>query len=895
MSAPPKVFISATSDDLRSARKVVEQALIKSQCLPVEQSNFHPDWRTLEDLDRKKIEECQALIHLVGWRYGAEPDPDALPPGTPRRSYTQLEYHVGRRLQTDLGDPRFRVYVFLCPQGFPFDPEPEAEPEEKRALQIEHRRLLERSPYRYDIPADDGELEKAVLAMREEVFAIQQEQEEVRTEVRRARKSILGVLTVVLLLVLVLGGGIYAVHRYTQRGFHDIVESQKIDTAKIKTHLRESSERRLEQDLQAADLEAKSEARERLKDNAQAAHQSRIARIDEFAANFALIEGRTDATEEVKEMRRILQEEGVDAALRYIEGKRAALLARVAAADAAHVEQRRAQLQPLLQAAGLQRTKGQTAAARASYQQLLKLDPHWPQALGDYAWFLFDQSEYFRTTGPLSAAVTDAQQCLAHSQRFHDLDPTQARAQRVLSAAHNQMSDVLTQRGAKGDADENIQHCQQSLALAEALYRAAPNSEVFARDVSVSLEKLGDFLAQRGQPGDAEAALKNYQREVEICEKLLAANPDSGEAARDVSISLVKLGGFLTQRGQPGDAEAALKHCTRSLELAEKLRAANPDSAQAARDVSVSLNKLGDFLAQRGQPGDAEAALKHYTRDLEMSEKLLAANPDSAQAVRDVSVSLNKLGDFIAKRGQPGDAETALKRYTRSLELAEKLLAANPDSGQAARDVSVSLNKLGGFLAQRGQPGDAETALKHYARGLEMSDKLLAANPDSGQAVRDVSVSLNKLGDFLAQRGQPGDAEAALKHYTRSLEQREKLLVANPDSGEAALDVAISHERLGDFARDSDNPAEAEAHYRHSLDTWDRLSRANPGSAYYSRGGMVPASRLAALAETTGKGDAQVWWQRAHDILDGMVRQGMTVSPQDMGFLETLRAKVSAK
>lgn len=47
MSAPPKVFISATSGDLRSARKVVEQALLKSQCLPVEQSNFHPDWRTL--------------------------------------------------------------------------------------------------------------------------------------------------------------------------------------------------------------------------------------------------------------------------------------------------------------------------------------------------------------------------------------------------------------------------------------------------------------------------------------------------------------------------------------------------------------------------------------------------------------------------------------------------------------------------------------------------------------------------------------------------------------------------------------------------------------------------------------------------------------------------------
>ena len=31
---------------------------------------------------RGKIGDCQALIHLVGVRYGAEPDPASLPGGT---------------------------------------------------------------------------------------------------------------------------------------------------------------------------------------------------------------------------------------------------------------------------------------------------------------------------------------------------------------------------------------------------------------------------------------------------------------------------------------------------------------------------------------------------------------------------------------------------------------------------------------------------------------------------------------------------------------------------------------------------------------------------------------------------------------------------------------------
>src|SRR5262249_48856406 len=158
-------------------------------------------------------------------------------------------------------------------------------------------------------------------------------------------------------------------------------------------------------------------------------------------------------------------------------------------------------------------------------------------------------------------------------------------------------------------------------------------------------------------------------------------------------------------------------------------------------------------------PGDAEQALQHYTRSLEIRERLLVHNSDTAQAGRDVSVSLDRLADLLAKRGQPGDAEHAFQHYTRSLKVRERFLAQNQDSAQAARDVSISLYKLTDLHAQRSQPGDAEQALQHYTRSLEVRERLLAQNQDSAQAARDVSISLNRLADFLAQRGQPGDAE----------------------------------------------------------------------------------------------------------------------------------------
>jgi len=47
MSTVPKVFISATSGDLRSVRQIAKEALLSIGCHPGEQTNFEPDWRTV--------------------------------------------------------------------------------------------------------------------------------------------------------------------------------------------------------------------------------------------------------------------------------------------------------------------------------------------------------------------------------------------------------------------------------------------------------------------------------------------------------------------------------------------------------------------------------------------------------------------------------------------------------------------------------------------------------------------------------------------------------------------------------------------------------------------------------------------------------------------------------
>jgi tetratricopeptide (TPR) repeat protein len=118
------------------------------------------------------------------------------------------------------------------------------------------------------------------------------------------------------------------------------------------------------------------------------------------------------------------------------------------------------------------------------------------------------------------------------------------------------------------------------------------------------------------------------------------------------------------------------------------LLVANPESAQAARDVSVSLNKLADFLASRGQPGDAEQALGHYQRSLEVAERLLVANPESAQAARDVSVSHFKFFHFHRQRGDEAAAVASLRECFAILD----------SFARAGRPMDAQMRQLHGQL-----------------------------------------------------------------------------------------------------------------------------------------------------------------------------------------------------
>jgi len=148
MASTPWVFVSATSRDLGSYRQAVKDVLLTREWHPIVQDNFAPDYRAVHDLLRAKISKCDAVICLIGRRYGEEPKNRG--PGEPRRSYTQMEYEIAK----ELGKP---IYRFISTDDCVVD-DANSPPEdsERAALQQAYKSQIESSDLRWH-PFDSRE------------------------------------------------------------------------------------------------------------------------------------------------------------------------------------------------------------------------------------------------------------------------------------------------------------------------------------------------------------------------------------------------------------------------------------------------------------------------------------------------------------------------------------------------------------------------------------------------------------------------------------------------------------------------------------------------------------------------------------------------------------------
>lgn len=167
---------------------------------PVVQDHFAPDDKTVAEMLHRRIRECDAVVHIVGECYGAEPK--ATEKDGARRSYTQIEAEIARKL-------RKRLFTVLLDEQFPFDShEPEAA--ELRDLQQAYRRDVATSNYLYIPCRAPSDFETEIRKLR--------------IEIDKLRKSrLVTALVLSISLIAAIGVGFYSWHS-RQRDVRDVLE-----------------------------------------------------------------------------------------------------------------------------------------------------------------------------------------------------------------------------------------------------------------------------------------------------------------------------------------------------------------------------------------------------------------------------------------------------------------------------------------------------------------------------------------------------------------------------------------------------------------------------------------------------------------------------------------------
>ena len=326
-------------------------------------------------------------------------------------------------------------------------------------------------------------------------------------------------------------------------------------------------------------------------------------------------------------------------------------------------------------------------------------------------------------------------------------------------------------------------------------------------------------------------------------------------------------------------AEAAFQA---ALLQAERLVKLTGESPEALRDWSVSLEKVGDV--QRAM-GDAAGARARYEQSLEVSERLVKLTDESPEALRDWSVSLNKVGDV---QRTLGDVAGARLRYQQSLELHERLVKLTDESPEALRDWSASLVNVGDV--QRAM-GDLAGARARYQQSLELRERLVKLTGESPEALRDWSASLHKVGDV--QRAL-GDVAGARARYQQSLQVSERLAKLTDESPEALRDWSISLIKVGDAQRASGDVAGARARYEQCLGLCERLVKLTGESPEALRDMAISLERLGDISRDQGKAEqARDFFTRDLQVAEAALRQS-PLSQDIQRVVEGAKARLAA-
>lgn len=241
----------------------------------------------------------------------------------------------------------------------------------------------------------------------------------------------------------------------------------------------------------------------------------------------------------------------------------------------------------------------------------------------------------------------------------------------------------------------------------------------------------------------------------------------------------------------------------------------------AHRDLGEIFLEVGDLQGGSG----TSAARTQFERARDIAERLVAVQPDDINVQRQLPICLDRLADVELRDGQHSAAR---EYYEQSLQMRTRLLSVAPQDSRVQRDIAVSHNRLGDLALAGGKTEEARTHFLASIACRETIDESKAGN----EADRDQMVSYNKLGEVTLRLG---DAREAERIFEQGLAIGRRLQQASPSDVVTRRDVATSLSKLGDTSWTLGDYPRAREFYTESLALSDRLLADDQANLQYQQ------------------------------------------------------------
>lgn len=236
----PRVFVSAVTSELQESRQLVARVLERLGYEPVRQEVFGTESGDLRQMLRESIDDCEGLIQLVGYAYGAEPptiENEFEGDGFTRVSYTQFEFLYARsrnkRTWLIYLDESYELARAMSELDLPRDVNqtaPLAYQAERRALQQQYR----------DHWNSDGHIRhtaNTVIELELKIERLKDEFAQLRKDFRRWQGSVNRNLAILALATLVVGLGIWRTVALQTREVRRLVDKSDESSTKPKAEI----------------------------------------------------------------------------------------------------------------------------------------------------------------------------------------------------------------------------------------------------------------------------------------------------------------------------------------------------------------------------------------------------------------------------------------------------------------------------------------------------------------------------------------------------------------------------------------------------------------------------------------------------------------------------------